>query len=49
LVTTLSLKQEKRKRKLEDIVGGIIIYFKKEFTKVITYLKEATLSQKDFG
>ena len=25
--------------------GGIIIYFKKEFTKGITYLKEATLSQ----
>ena len=45
MVTTLSLKQEKRKRKLEDIVGGIIIYFKKEFTKGITYLKGATLSQ----
>lgn len=38
-------KARTKKKKARRHSGGIIIYFKKEFTKGITYLKEVTLSQ----
>ena len=44
-VTGYNYISKARKKKARRHSGGIIIYFKKEFTKGITYLKGATLSQ----
>ena len=44
-VTGYNYISKARKKKARRHSGGIIIYFKKEFTKGITYLKEVTLSQ----